>query len=43
MIKVVDYTRTFCTIILKLYNHALDNKAQVFQYIQGLKDNVKAY
>ena len=42
MHNTADYTRTSYTIILELGTCTPDCKAQAFQYIEGLKDNVKS-
>ena len=39
--SIADCTRIYFITILELGTHALDSKTQVFQYIAGLKDNLK--
>ena len=41
MRSAAEYTRILCSIVLELGTHAPDDKAQVFQYIEGVKVNVK--
>ena len=41
MRSIANCTKTSCIIILELCYHASNSRAQVFQYIEGLKDGVK--
>ena len=41
--SVSEYTRQFRSLVLELGNKAPDDDALVFQYIEGLKEDVKTH